>query len=236
MKRNIAILLASAAVLALTCACTDRQPEVQEEESSRMERVSSSPIDPQIIGSWSDGTNGYIFKEDRHVSLPMDLSESAHFNSDGTFTAEGIDIGKDGIEFDGSELNITYTQDEDGEFDQTVILDMKRKDAANKDSFDGVYDIESGAYAEMICENLCIPLDKADLEASIDGGKFKITVNDYCWYETLDGDSLELFSENMQYVDENASSVKYTYKIDGDTLSLTYEDGSEVVLKRTEDK
>ena len=31
-----------------------------------------------------------------------------------------------------------------------------------------------------------------------------------------------MFSENMNYVDETATSVKYSYKIDGDTLTLTY--------------
>ena len=35
-----------------------------------------------------------------------------------------------------------------------------------------------------------------------------------------------MFSENMNYVDETATSVKYSYKIDGDTLTLTYIDDS----------
>ena len=238
MKRFLAAVFAGAMALTALTGCEDIfNPPVEEESSSRVERVSSSVIDPAIIGTWKNDVSGYIFGENRKVSLPMDFTASAHFNKDGSFTAEGVDISKDEVEFDGTNLKVAHDfggDEESSESEEdTVLLDMTRKGSADKSSFDGTYKLSGGSYLEMIADNLGIDYDKIDVEAEIDGENFRITVVDYCLYETL-GDSLELFSENMQYVDENANALKYTYKIDGDTLTLTYATGETEVLTKAE--
>ena len=225
MKRITASLLAAAMAGTLLVGCS-RKPQTEE---SSAPRVSTTDIDEAILGEWSSGANGYIFSEDRTVSLPIDFTSSAHFNSDGTFSMEKTRVGKDEIEYDGTALKVSHKY-EDAE-DTLLLLDMKRTDAANKDSYDGKYELLGGSYRDMLAYNLAIDTEKIKVEADVDGEALKFTVVDYCSFETNDG-TLELFSENMNYKKHVDDSVKYTYKIDGDTLTLTYEDGTQEILKK----
>jgi hypothetical protein len=229
MKKLIGILLAASLAGAAFAGCSEQEP--QEERSMSMVRVSSGKIDPEIIGEWSNGSSGYIFKEDRMVTLPMDFSAAAHFNKDGSFSMETTTVSKDEIEYDGTALKVSHHYDEAPEDPDILLLDMKRKDAANKDSYDGTYELLGGSYRDMIAYNLAIDTDKINVEAVVEGESLRFSVIDYCSYET-NGGNLELFSENMNYVDENAHGLKYTYVIEGDTLTLTYEDSEPEVLKR----
>ncbi|MDO4863441.1 MAG: hypothetical protein Q4A05_04645 [Ruminococcus sp.] len=227
MKRITAIFLAAAMAGTALVGCSHKP---QTEESSAP-RVSTAPIDEAILGEWSSGANGYIFSDDRTVSLPIDFTSSAHFNSDGSFSMESTKVGREEIEFDGTNLKVSHKYEE-AEGDETlVLLDMKRTGAENKDSYDGEYELLGGTYRDMLAYNLAIDTDKIDVLAEVDGETFKFTVRDYCYFETNDG-TLELFSENMNYVKYTDDSVKYTYTVDGDTLTLTYEDGAQEVLKK----
>ena len=220
--KKIAMALTICIFAAMTAGCS-REPAVQE-SSERQVRISSSPIDPEIIGTWENEQGAYRFQEDRQVSLPMDFSGTEHFESDGTFVMGTTVIGTDEIEYDGTELTVRHVYEELEENNELLLLDMKRKDgAADKNSYDGVYDLLDGSFLEMLAYNFGISRDKIKLEAEIDGDSFVITIVDYCYYETL-GDSLEMFSEDMEYIDETANAVKYKYEIDGDTLTLTYEE------------
>lgn len=230
MRKIFAMIVAAAMAGTALAGCTD---EVQvEESSSRVERISSSPIDPAIIGEWSSGANGYIFKEDRLVSLPIDFSSSAHFNSDGSFSMETTTVEKDEIEFDGSSLRVSHSYGEADDSD-ILLLDMKRIGAADSSSYDGRYELLDGSYRDLLAYNLAIDTEKIKVEAVVDGESLCFTVVDYCYYETL-GNSLELFSENMNYKKNTDNAVKYEYKIEGDTLTLTYEDGAQEILTRVE--
>ena len=221
------LLIAAAMAGTLLVGCS-REPQTVESSV----RVSTTDIDSAILGEWSSGANGYIFAEDRTVSLPIDFSSSAHFNSDGSFSMESTKVGKEEIEFDGTALKVSHHYDEAEEGQQDILLlDMKRTGAENKDSYDGEYELLGGSYRDMLAYNLAISTDKIKVLAGIDGEKLRFTVKDYCYFETNDG-TLELFSENMNYVKNVDDSVKYTYKIDGDTLTLTYEDGAQEVLKK----
>ena len=148
---------------------------------------------------------------------------------------ESTKVGKEEIKFDGTQLTVSHHYDasevdEGGEQD-ILLLDMKRRGEADSSSYDGEYDLLDGSYRDMLAYNLAISTEKISVTAAVDGEKLKFTVNDYCSFETNDG-TLELFSENMNYVKHTDDSVKYTYKIDGDTLTLTYEDGAQEVLKK----
>ena len=231
MKRITALILAAAVAGTALVGCSDKK----DKESSREVRVSTTEIDTAILGEWSNGASGYIFSEDRTVSLPIDFTSSAHFNSDGSFSMESTKVGKEEIKFDGTQLTVSHHYDasevdEGGEQD-ILLLDMKRRGEADSSSYDGEYDLLNGSYRDMLAYNLAISTEKISVTAAVDGEKLKFTVNDYCSFETNDG-TLELFSENMNYVKHTDDSVKYTYKIDGDTLTLTYEDGAQEVLKK----
>lgn len=228
MKKLISLLLIFSGLTAIFTGCADEASSVSESsgEIQRASRVSSSPIDPKIIGRWENESIGYIFDEDRKVSLIMDFSDmDIHFTSDGEFNKAGEIIGKDNITYDGKNLMVQYTGGED----ISVIVNMERKDAENPDSFDGVYNLHGGMLIQYFAEMVGLTFEDAlndeniTFEAEVKGENFVVTLENYCDYETL-GNSLEMFSPYMNYVDESASAVKYSYKIDGDTLSLEYID------------
>lgn len=229
MKRITALIFAASIAGTLIVGCSNKSKT--DESSSRAERVSTAPIDTAILGEWSSGTNGYIFSEDRTVSLPIDFTSSAHFNKDGSFSMESSTVDKKEIEYDGTSLKVSHLYEEAEGDEPLLLLDMKRTDAENINSYDGVYDLLGGTYLDMLAYNLAIDVQKINVIADVSGENLKFTVKDYCYFETIDN-TLEMFSENMNYVKYIDDSVKYTYKIDGDTLTLTYEDGAKEVLTR----
>ncbi|MBQ8122852.1 MAG: hypothetical protein IJ170_06025 [Ruminococcus sp.] len=220
MKRFAAASVLLSAAL-LLCGCSSGTAASSEESSSKAERVSSSPIDPKIIGEWTNGSNGFIFGEDRKVSLPMDVSSMFYFKDGGLIMADdGKTCNKP--EFDGQTLKVTY---EDENYDEPVsVLEMERHEKGSPSQFDGEYDLTGGVYFNVFLSNFSISEENADIDAIVEGETVRLVINDYCSYETLGGKSLEMFSPDMDYVDDTATAVKYTYKVDGDTLTLTYED------------
>ena len=216
---------------------TDISESVSESESTSQhpKRISSSPINPDIIGTWFGETNGYIFQEDRKVSLYMDFSSTLHFEENGSFMMQDKEITSENISYDGSVISVMYNVEVSDGMDIYEVVHLERTGEPDTESMDGEYTLTSGAYLKIISEFFGMNPEKANIKADIEGEKMYITVVDYCDYETL-GNSLELFSEDMQYIDETASAVKYTFEIDGDTLTLTYQTGEQEILKRQEEK
>ena len=234
-------LLAAAAILTAVCCLTscseNNNPSSSEESSSsrvRQKRVSSSKIDENILGTWRSDFQGYRFQEDRNVSLIMDFSDSVHFTSDGKLIVNGEEISEDMITDDGKSITAEITYE--GFDDSAVIFTLERIDGqTSPDSFDGSYVMTEGSYKKLIASNLGLTPEQINVEVNVEGENFDVIVVDYCLFETNSG-KLELFSENMDYVDENANSVSYDYTIDGDTLTLTYETGDTEILKKSDDK
>lgn len=235
MKRIISTLLVIAGITATFVGCSDsKESSVSDissyiqnstvQETTKAVRISTAPIDTDIIGKWWNGATGYIFGENRKVSLVMDFSNmDINFTSDGEFNKAGEIISKDDISYDGKSLMVQYKS----ETDVDIILNMERNDAENPDSFDGSYTIYGGLLMEYVAANVGISLDdvkkgdEIEFLAEVDGESLILTVENFCDYETID-DSLEMFSKYMNYVDESADAVKYNYKIDGDVLTLTF--------------
>ncbi len=249
MKRIISALIIIAGLTASLTGCaesgenTSDTSDVSEssvQETTKEVRKSTAPIDTEIIGKWWNGTNGYIFGEDRKVSLVIDFSSmDINFTSDGQFNKAGEIIGKDDISYDGKNLIVQYKSEDD----VNVIINMQRNDAENPDSFDGSYTMYDGVLMQYLAENVGINLydiekgDDIEFLAEVDGESLILTVENYCDYETI-GNSLEMFSKYLSYVDESADAVKYTYEIKDDTLTMTFlVDGSEYdeVYERVEE-
>lgn len=220
MKKIIATLLAFAGITASLTGCSDSP----DSSSQPKVRTSTAPIDTAIIGKWWNGTSGYVFGEDRKVNLVMDFSAmDIHFTSDGEFDKAGEIIGKDAIAYDGKELIVYYTIDED----VSKIVHLERKDGENPDSIDGSYTLYGGLLTEYFIGNVGLSIDNVmnddniSLGAEIDGESFILTIENYCDYETING-ALEMFSPYMSYVDNNVDCVRYSYSVDGDTLNMKY--------------
>ena len=220
-------LSAAAAIITAVCcltSCSESNNDTSSSETetsgrSRQTRVSSSKIDEDILGTWRSDFQGYRFQDDRNVSLVMDFSNSVHFTSDGKLIVNDEEIAGDMFSYDGKTLNAQIIYE--GYDEPADILSLERIDnQTSTSSFDGNYSMGECSYKKFIASSLGMTPEQIDVEVNIEGESFDVTVVDYCLYETNDG-KLELFSENMEYVDENANSVIYDYSINGDTLTLT---------------
>ncbi len=221
MKRISAFIAAFAVMAGALTSCGSGSTEGKK-------RVSKAPLDQALIGTWKGDVAGYRFQDNRKVSLLMDFSSSMHINSDGSFTLSGEEYSKDLLSFDGSVLKATFVyQPEEGEevepemLEPVDVIELTRKGEADSSTFDGEYDVTGGEYVNIIAGNLAIEPENLTLEAEIEGENLYFTAVDYCDYETKKG-KLEMFSENMQFVDDKATSIKYSYEINGDELKLTY--------------
>lgn len=217
-----ASLIAFTALTAFLTGCSGNSPS---QTSEKQVRVSTAPLDTAVVGKWWNGTNGYIFGDNRKVSLVMDFSSmNINFTEDGQFNKAGYIIDKDNITYDGKNLVVYYDNGED----VSIVVNLERRDEENPDSFDGYYSLYGGLVTEYIIQSVGLSIDNLindesiTLSAEVDGESFIVTLENFCEYETLNGSSLEMFSKYMSYMDSNADCVKYDYKVEGDTLTLTY--------------
>lgn len=225
MKKITAILLSAASVFCLT-ACGEVQQPV-EESSAKPKRVSSSPIDPEILGTWMNDQIGYRFQEDRNVSLIMDESYYVHFDGDDLIVNEQT-LGSDSMSSEGDDLRFFYKYDDPdtGEPGEMDILLMTRISGSGE-GFDGTYRITGGIVGEDFASVLKNTAEELDIEAEVEGEKFLVTFKDYCVYETTDN-SLDMFGDNVMLENDELDFVKYTYEIKNGTLTMKYSnDGSE---------
>ena len=221
MKKLIASLTVFSCIAGL-CSCGENTPP----ESSQ--RVSTAPIDPEIIGTWANDTSGYRFGENRKVTLTMDFSERGHFTSDGAFQTLNALIPANNVNYDGSRLYCTVSNysDEYQEQVTSVLIDMERKDEPDMNTFDGEYKIYGGIATDLIARDLGIATKHLNFEGKIEGEKLYISIIDVFDFETVDG-NLDLFSEYLVYSDESADCLRYSYTIQNDTLTMIYgTDGS----------
>ena len=251
--RKITAVMTVCAVLAGTLSSCSAAQNSSQPASRR--RVSTAPLDQELIGTWMGEFTGYRFQDDRKISLVMDFSSFLHFDSSKHLYLSDDIVPDDSISYNGTELNVIIHDDGSSNSDggteeessgaggDVELLALRRKGEAVKETYNGEYDLVGGDYINIIADSLFIDPSKLDLDVKIDGEKFIFTAVDYCDYEVSEG-QLDMFSENMAFIDQNADSVSYKYEIAGDELTLTYmgdvagdEDDSEPhreVLKRAD--
>ncbi len=238
MKRILSSLTALSCIICL-CSCQGGTSDSPDTPSSR---VSTAPIDPEIIGTWMNELSGYRFGENRKVSLIIDFSENAHFTENGEFQTMNALIPKDQMEYDGERVYITNTvySEEYQEDVTSVLIDMERLDEPNPDSLDGYYHIYGGVATDVLAEQLGIPPEKFNFEGEVEGDKFTIYMVDCFDYETIDG-KVDMFGDLLAtYIKGNYEAMSYDYTIEFDTLKMTMNDiegaAPEVYFKVEENK
>ncbi len=237
MKRILATVTAFMCIISL-CSCSDDKTT----DSNTNSRVSTAPIDPEIIGTWMNELSGYRFGENRKVSLIIDFSENAHFTENGQMQTMNALIPKENMDYDGKRVYVTNTAyNEDYQEDVTsVLIDMERLDEPNPDSLDGYYHIYGGVATDVLAEQLGIPPEKFDFEGKVEGDKFIIYMVDCFDYETVDG-KVDMFGELIAaYIKGNYEAMSYDYTIEYDSLKMTMNDiegaAPEVYFKAEENK
>ena len=238
MKKFFSTLIALTCITGCFCSCSSQTSE-SESGTGNTKRASTLPIDPEIIGTWMNDYNGYDFGDDRKMSLIINFSERGHFTSDGAFQTLGGLIPKENVSYDGSRLYVTNTvyEEQYGEDVTSVLIDMERLDDKNPDSFNGEYKIYGGIATDMLADELGIETNHLTFEGKIEDETLIITIVDCFDYETR-GETVDIFSEYLKYVNESANSLTYVYKIEGDTLTMTFTDAEglepEIYTKVTE--
>lgn len=237
MKRILATVTAFMCIISL-CSCSGDKTT----DSNTNSRVSTAPIDPEIIGTWMNELSGYRFGENRKVSLIIDFSENAHFTENGQMQTMNALIPKENMDYDGKRVYVTNTAyNEDYQEDVTsVLIDMERLDEPNPDTLDGYYHIYGGVATDVLAEQLGIPPEKFDFEGKVEGDKFIIYMVDCFDYETVDG-KVDMFGELIAaYIKGNYEAMSYDYTIEYDSLKMTMNDiegaAPEVYFKADENK
>ena len=218
MKKILSSLVAISFIMGL-CSCSDKSPSEGNLSSSR---ISTAPLDPELIGTWMNDLNGYKFGENRKVSLVVDYSESAHFTSDGEFQTMNALIPKENLDYDGNRIYVTNTaySEEYGEDLTSVLIDMVRLDEDNTESFDGHYHILGGVATDVLAAQLGFAPENFYFEADVEGEKLVIYMTDCFDYEIVDG-KIDIFSDLLNYTDKTANALSYDYTIENDTLTMT---------------
>lgn len=221
MKRILATVTAFMCIISL-CSCSGDKTT----DNNTNSRVSTAPIDPEIIGTWMNELSGYRFGENRKVSLIIDFSENAHFTENGQMQTMNALIPKENMDYDGKRVYVTNTAyNEDYQEDVTsVLIDMERLDEPNPDSLDGYYHIYGGVATDVLAEQLGIPPEKFDFEGKVEGDKFIIYMVDCFDYETVDG-KVDMFGDLIAaYIKGNYEAMSYDYTIEYDSLKMTMND------------
>lgn len=219
MKRIFATFTALLCAISL-CACSGGKTT---NNSNTTNRVSTAPIDQNIIGTWMNEMSGYRFGENRKVTLIIDFSANAHFTKDGQMQTMNALIPKENMDYDGKKVYVTNTAySEEYQQDLTsVLIDMERLDEPNPDSLDGHYHILGGVATDVLAEQLGIPPENFNFEGVVDGEKFIIYMVDCFDYETIDG-TVDIFSDLItKYIMGEPKPLSYDYSIELDTLKMS---------------
>lgn len=210
------------------CSCSDGESsEVSHESPSS--RISTAPLDEELLGTWMNDYTGYRFGENRKVSLIVDFSENAHFTPDGEFQTMNALITKENISYDGKRIYITNTaySEEYSEDLTSILIDMERLDEEDPDSLDGYYHIYGGVATDVLAEQLGFAPERLNFEATIDGEKLIIYMTDCFDYEISDG-KLDIFSDLLVYASPDDDALSYDYNIELDKLTMTFDGFDEV--------
>lgn len=218
MKKILSTIIAFCGIAAALTSCGDKP--IYDESGSR---TSSAKIDSALIGTWSNGSSGYSFNDNGKVSLIMDYSSVMGFEDDGSFKASDQHIDKDQIVVNDDTVRIyaNYTDPETETESEVDFLVMKCKGAIDTETYNGSYEILSGALTEFIASRLNVSSEILTIEADFSDDGVILNVLDFLDYDAENG-SLKMSNPNLSYVNEEADSVNYTYTINGDDLTMTY--------------
>lgn len=205
------------------CSCSGEESS-ENSQSSPSSRVSTAPLDEELLGTWMNDYTGYRFGENRKVSLIVDFSENAHFTKDGEFQTMNALIPKENISYDGKRIYITNTaySEQYSEDLTSVLIDMERLDEENPDTLDGYYHIYGGVATDVLAEQLGFAPEKLNFEAKVDGENLTIYMIDCFDYEISDG-KLDIFSDLLVYASPDDDALSYDYNIDLDKLTMTFD-------------
>lgn len=219
MKRILSTFTALLCAISL-CSCSVGKTTVNGDATGK---VSTAPIDSQIIGTWMNELSGYRFGENRKVTLIIDFSENAHFTEDGQMQTMNALIPKENMQYDGKKVYVTNTAySEEYQQDLTsVLIDMERLDEPNPDSLDGYYHILGGVATDVLAEQMGIPPEYFNFEGKVEGDKFTIYMVDCFDYETVDG-TVNIFGELItNYIMGEPKPLSYDYTTELDTLKMS---------------
>lgn len=205
----------------ITCAFTSCRDKDESSSEKAAEKKDS------IVGTWEgdiDGTAGkYIFNDNGKLTMSMEWSD--YLNMDGSSCYVGGTDVTEYLEFDGSE----FTLAEDG----TELISMKKTEKTDADDFDGEYDVQGGYLAEAIESQFGD--DEFNISITFEGKVTYFNIKDIADY-SIDGDKITLSNIPESMADDGSTTEELSFKLDGDSLTLTDPENEDDKLEFTRAK
>lgn len=197
---------------------TTTGPETEEETT---ESASAEATDESIIGMWAmeeDGTiAGMNFIDDSSFSMWIDITDMAHFTSDGDFIIDGEAIDSDLISYDGT----TFSINAEGQDLWTMT-----KESGSPDSYDGEYKLVSGLMYDSVAL-----YEGVDVYVIVNGETMLADYRNILTY-TVDGNKISM--SGLDKIDANEDgTLDTTYEIKDGTLTLKdFDEDGDCVMAR----
>ena len=213
MKKMVSFLTALTLMAGFT-ACGDKDSGEKKEKSDGIE------------GSWgmeSDDTAVTMVFDDGKISAAVVVPDLLEFDGDKVLFG-GEELSEDDYEFDGKKFSCSMQGQS--------ILEME-KTGGGEDNYDGEYNITGGVFSSILSSALGAEETDADMSLVVAGDTTTFVLNDIADYEAKDGKLT--ISGVISFISDAADGedeATVEYKINGDTLTLTNEDGEETELTR----
>lgn len=200
---------------------TELETTEQETEEETTESASAEATDESIIGMWAmeeDGTiAGMNFIDDSRFSMWIDITDMAHFTSDGDFIIDGEAIDSDLISYDGT----TFSINAEGQDLWTMT-----KESGSPDSYDGEYKLVSGLMYDSVAL-----YEGVDVYVIVNGETMLADYRNILTY-TVDGNKISMSGLDKIDANENGT-LDTTYEIKDGTLTLKdFDEDGDCVMTR----
>ncbi|MBR0142018.1 MAG: hypothetical protein IJM19_07210 [Ruminococcus sp.] len=215
------ILFALALCMAVVCSCGEKSrentdsSEISAVSETEYQRIVNDYEDGILVGQWKDEQASImVFNEDGSVDAVMDVSSFMHFTEQGTLILDTNEIASDFVRYDGSVVDVSYTNEETNEKVQLIYLE--RKDSPDEKNLNGRYKFTGGTLFDSLSANLGIKGDSS-LDFIINGEECLISVNNSCSY-SQDGDILDFKGDNPPFKTQEHGDCYFV--LDGDKLTI----------------
>jgi len=218
MKKLTALFMGCMMITASLASCGD-----SDDGDSKSSKKKSDPL----AGSWKmedeeSGMELVMVFDDGKMDMEMDLSPALKFEGE-DFVLSGENVGSDYVSFEDDNLVVDLQGME--------VVNMKCEEKTG-DNYDGTYTDLGGMMFDSLGEEMGEEMmDYAKVR--IEDGSFILQFNDVCDYEIEDDDTVMLKNPPATLVGEDGKTEsEMTYKVDGDKLDLTSEDGETETLTK----
>ena len=232
MKRYISALVCCTLIAGAFVSCSSKDSSSSAASSSiaaASEEATEKVSD--VCGKWDMGNGtAMIIESDNNISVEGTKSvlSMMSFNNDGSGTVGGYKVSAGMFDYDGQRYRLHFDTDDD--------ITMERIEPNDGSEFYGRYNLISGAAYDAIKQGYDNRAAKSGSDEKYDDGNMKLEI------EIGENKTDIIFRYNVGKINSDdtleltfdGKSMNGTYKVEGDKLVITPEDGKQKELSRIE--